>query len=78
MFTSAEIEALRAKYRAERDRRIRPNGGGQYRQTAGEFGYYAKGSPLPGNYAFGPGPIAFHDLLRTWRADSMEQVLWNG
>ncbi|MDF3146621.1 MULTISPECIES: NAD(P)/FAD-dependent oxidoreductase [unclassified Streptomyces] len=31
-------EALRAKYRAERDRRIRPDGGAQYRHLAGEFG----------------------------------------
>jgi cation diffusion facilitator CzcD-associated flavoprotein CzcO len=40
--TTFEIEDLRARYRAERDRRIRPGGGGQYRQTTGEFGYYAK------------------------------------
>ncbi|WP_433796040.1 flavin-containing monooxygenase [Actinoplanes sp. CA-252034] len=40
--TPHEIETLRAKYRAERDRRIRPDGGGQYRPATGEFGYYAK------------------------------------
>jgi cation diffusion facilitator CzcD-associated flavoprotein CzcO len=44
-FTPAELgfdpEALRAKYRAERDRRRRPDGAAQYRKTAGEFGYYA-------------------------------------
>ncbi|MGW6740822.1 flavin-containing monooxygenase [Streptomyces sp. NPDC055025] len=34
-------EALRARYRAERDRRIRPEGTGQYQRTAGRFGYYA-------------------------------------
>ncbi|MFD7896670.1 flavin-containing monooxygenase [Streptomyces sp. NPDC059743] len=34
-------EALRARYRAERDRRIRPEGSGQYQRTAGQFGYYA-------------------------------------
>ncbi|MGP4049864.1 flavin-containing monooxygenase [Streptomyces sp. 2A115] len=34
-------DALRAKYRAERDRRIRPDGGAQYQRIAGEFGYYA-------------------------------------
>jgi cation diffusion facilitator CzcD-associated flavoprotein CzcO len=34
-------EALREKYRAERDRRIRPDGAAQYRRAAGEFGYYA-------------------------------------
>ncbi|MFD9293233.1 flavin-containing monooxygenase [Streptomyces sp. NPDC060030] len=33
-------EELRRKYRAERDRRIRPDGSAQYRRTAGEFGYY--------------------------------------
>lgn len=37
-----DIGALRAKYRAERDRRVRPDGLGQYRTAAGEFGYYAK------------------------------------
>lgn len=34
-------EALRARYRAERERRIRPDGSRQYRRIAGEFGYYA-------------------------------------
>ena len=40
-------EALRAKYRRERDRRIRSDGTGQYRRTAGEFGYYAKDPYTP-------------------------------
>ncbi|MEU8660498.1 flavin-containing monooxygenase [Actinoplanes philippinensis] len=42
-------------------------------------GYYNnEGDPLPMSFSFGPGPIAFHELLRTWRTDgSMEQVLWN-
>jgi cation diffusion facilitator CzcD-associated flavoprotein CzcO len=44
-FTPGELgfdpEALRRKYRAERDRRIRPDGAAQYRRVAGEFGYYA-------------------------------------
>ena len=44
-FTPDELgfdpEALRRKYRAERDRRIRPDGAAQYRRAAGEFGYYA-------------------------------------
>ncbi|KPC79728.1 flavin-containing monooxygenase [Streptomyces sp. NRRL S-4] len=35
-----DLEELRLKYRAERDRRIRPDGSAQYRRTAGEFGYY--------------------------------------
>jgi cation diffusion facilitator CzcD-associated flavoprotein CzcO len=34
-------DALRAKYRAERDRRIRTDGNAQYRRASGEFGYYA-------------------------------------
>ncbi|MFC7329107.1 flavin-containing monooxygenase [Marinactinospora rubrisoli] len=33
-------EELRARYRAERDRRIRPDGNRQYRSVAGEFGSY--------------------------------------
>ncbi|MFB8030990.1 MULTISPECIES: flavin-containing monooxygenase [unclassified Streptomyces] len=36
-----DAEALRLKYRQERDRRIRPDGSAQYRRAAGEFGYYA-------------------------------------
>ncbi|GAA2212067.1 NAD(P)/FAD-dependent oxidoreductase [Nonomuraea monospora] len=34
-------DALRARYRHERDRRLRPDGNAQYRGTRGEFGYYA-------------------------------------
>ncbi|MFD5133307.1 flavin-containing monooxygenase [Streptomyces olindensis] len=33
-------DALRARYRAERDRRIRPDGNRQYRRTTGEFGHF--------------------------------------
>ncbi|PUB29811.1 cation diffusion facilitator CzcD-associated flavoprotein CzcO [Promicromonospora sp. AC04] len=36
-----DVDALRAKYAAERDRRIRPDGAAQYRRAAGSFGYYA-------------------------------------
>ncbi|MDO0938869.1 NAD(P)/FAD-dependent oxidoreductase [Streptomyces sp. DG2A-72] len=46
-----DLESLRARYRAERNRRIRPDGGGQYQRLAGEFGYYADdpyADPLPG------------------------------
>ncbi|WP_306209124.1 flavin-containing monooxygenase [Actinoplanes sp. RD1] len=38
---SFDPQALRAKYRQERDRRIRPDGAAQYRGARGEFGYYA-------------------------------------
>lgn len=40
-------DALRAKYRKERDRRIRPDGLAQYVRAAGEFGYYAKDPYTP-------------------------------
>jgi hypothetical protein len=33
-----DVGALRAKYRAERDRRIRPDGNAQYHRAGGEFG----------------------------------------
>lgn len=36
-----DLDLLRAKYAAERDRRIRPDGATQYRRAAGAFGYYA-------------------------------------
>ncbi|GAB3440412.1 flavin-containing monooxygenase [Actinophytocola sediminis] len=35
-------DTLRARYRAERDRRIRPDGSAQYRPADGDFGYYAE------------------------------------
>lgn len=38
---SDDLDAVRARYRAERDRRIRPEGNAQYRAADGEFGYYA-------------------------------------
>ncbi|CAL9370211.1 Baeyer-Villiger monooxygenase [Nocardiopsis dassonvillei] len=36
-----DLEALRARYARERDRRLRPDGAVRYRPAAGEFGYYA-------------------------------------
>jgi cation diffusion facilitator CzcD-associated flavoprotein CzcO len=39
--SSFDMDALRARYRAERERRIRPEGSGQYQRAEGEFGYYA-------------------------------------
>ncbi|ROS29880.1 cation diffusion facilitator CzcD-associated flavoprotein CzcO [Rathayibacter sp. PhB127] len=36
------LEAARERYRAERDRRARPDAASQYRRAAGKFGYYAK------------------------------------
>lgn len=37
-----EVRALREKYRAERERRVRPDGARQYQGARGSFGYYAK------------------------------------
>jgi cation diffusion facilitator CzcD-associated flavoprotein CzcO len=42
-----DLDALRARYARERDRRIRPDGAAQYRSAAGEFGYYAKDPYTP-------------------------------
>ncbi|MEW2071760.1 NAD(P)/FAD-dependent oxidoreductase [Streptomyces sp. NPDC007346] len=39
--SSEGLEALRRRYRRERERRVRPDGAGQYRSTDAEFGYYA-------------------------------------
>ncbi|NJQ04861.1 flavin-containing monooxygenase [Streptomyces lonarensis] len=36
-----ELAALRRRYRLERERRVRPDGVGQYRTADAEFGYYA-------------------------------------
>ncbi|GIE36905.1 monooxygenase [Actinoplanes italicus] len=43
----ADLDALRERYKVERDRRIRPDGATQYRRAAGEFGYYAKDPYTP-------------------------------
>ncbi|KAA1026509.1 NAD(P)/FAD-dependent oxidoreductase [Pseudonocardia sp. EV170527-09] len=39
--TAADLDRLRERYRAERDRRLRPDGVAQYRSSTGEFGFYA-------------------------------------
>ncbi|MFD7135470.1 flavin-containing monooxygenase [Streptomyces sp. NPDC059894] len=36
-----ELAVLKERYRQERERRVRPDGAGQYRATEAEFGYYA-------------------------------------
>ncbi|XVV15447.1 flavin-containing monooxygenase [Actinoplanes sp. CA-131856] len=40
-------------------------------------GYYnGEGKPRPVNNSFGPGPVVFHDLLRSWRASGgMDEVM---
>ncbi|MGW7073519.1 flavin-containing monooxygenase [Streptomyces sp. NPDC054855] len=39
--TPQEMDALRERYRVERERRVRPEGTGQYRSAEAEFGYFA-------------------------------------
>ncbi|MET8502339.1 flavin-containing monooxygenase [Streptomyces microflavus] len=39
--TPHELAVLRQRYRLERERRVRPDGMAQYRDTEAEFGYYA-------------------------------------
>ncbi|TWF95364.1 flavin-containing monooxygenase [Saccharopolyspora dendranthemae] len=41
-FSDTEVAALRERYSAERERRVRPDGSAQYRRAEGEFGYYAQ------------------------------------
>ncbi|TDC91495.1 NAD(P)/FAD-dependent oxidoreductase [Saccharopolyspora aridisoli] len=41
-FSDAEVDALRQRYRAERERRVRPDGSAQYARAGGSFGYYAE------------------------------------
>ncbi|MFD9811747.1 flavin-containing monooxygenase [Streptomyces sp. NPDC059080] len=50
----AGLEALRARYRAERDRRVRPEGRGQYQQVTGEFGYYDEDPYTDGEFTREP------------------------
>ncbi|ROP58517.1 NAD(P)/FAD-dependent oxidoreductase [Curtobacterium sp. ZW137] len=42
-----DVDAVRARYRQERDRRVRPDGATQYRRATGSFGYYAKDPYTP-------------------------------
>ncbi|MGW0584036.1 flavin-containing monooxygenase, partial [Streptomyces sp. NPDC002920] len=59
-------EALREKYRIERDRRVRPDGRSQYRHTAGEFG------------SFDTDPHADPDFSRAPLRDRVEVVVIGG
>ncbi|MFI6542529.1 flavin-containing monooxygenase [Streptomyces prunicolor] len=59
-------ETLRAKYRAERDRRIRPDGSAQSRGATGEFGYYDD------------DPYAATDLTREPLDDRVEVAIVGG
>ncbi|MEU0838771.1 NAD(P)/FAD-dependent oxidoreductase [Streptomyces sp. NPDC005962] len=59
-------EVLRTRYRAERERRIRPDGSAQYRGTGGEFGYYAD------------DPHADPEFTREPLHDSVEAVIVGG
>ncbi|GAA3159834.1 MULTISPECIES: flavin-containing monooxygenase [Streptomyces] len=60
------LEALRARYRAERDRRVRPEGRRQYQQVTGRFGYYDE------------DPYADGEFTREPLADRVEVVILGG
>ncbi|GAB2805255.1 flavin-containing monooxygenase [Streptomyces daliensis] len=49
-----DLDALRARYRAERDRRIRPDGSRQYQRVTGEFGYYDEDPYADGGFTREP------------------------
>ncbi|RZT85836.1 cation diffusion facilitator CzcD-associated flavoprotein CzcO [Pseudonocardia sediminis] len=55
--TAADMDRLRERYRAERDRRIRTDGTAQYQAMTGEFGYYADD---PWSDVAGREPVADH------------------
>ncbi|SDS62511.1 flavin-containing monooxygenase [Actinoplanes derwentensis] len=39
-------------------------------------GYYnGEGNPRQVSFSFGPGPVVFHELLRNWRADNIDEIL---
>ncbi|MFE0802774.1 flavin-containing monooxygenase [Streptomyces sp. NPDC058812] len=59
-------EALRAKYRAERDRRVRPDGNSQYRRTTGAFD------------SFDTDPHADPEYTRPPLADRVEALVIGG
>ncbi|HEY3710985.1 MAG TPA: NAD(P)/FAD-dependent oxidoreductase [Amycolatopsis sp.] len=59
-------DALRAKYRAERDRRLRPDGSAQYQRAEGDFGYYAE------------DPYATSDFAREPLRDQVDAVVVGG
>ncbi|MFF7594474.1 flavin-containing monooxygenase [Streptomyces mirabilis] len=59
-------EALRARYRAERDRRVRPDGNAQYQGAGGEFGYYTE------------DPYADPEFTREPLHDQVEAVIVGG
>ena len=59
-------DALRARYRAERDRRIRPDGTGQYRRVTGELETYAQ------------DPYADHESTREPLYDRVEVAVIGG
>ncbi|MFE6621377.1 flavin-containing monooxygenase [Streptomyces sp. NPDC057740] len=61
-----DLEALRAKYRAERERRIRPDGSAQYQQPVGEF------------EAFDQDPHADPEFTREPLRDRVEVVVVGG
>jgi cyclohexanone monooxygenase len=60
--TEIDAEALRAKYRAERDKRLRPDGSDQYIEPVGKFAHYLEDpyvAPVPREPLFDEVTVAF-------------------
>ena len=57
---SFDPDAMRERYRIEREKRLRSDGLEQYIQVSGQFAKYL-GDP------YAAGPIAFFKLLADWR-----------
>ncbi len=58
-----DVDALRAKYRAERDKRVRPDGNAQYVEIAGRFAHFDR------------DPYAPADTSRPARTDHVDVVI---
>ena len=63
---SIDVDALRAKYRAERDKRLRPDANAQYVEMAGAFAH------------FDQDPFAPADTSRLARTDHVDAVIVGG
>lgn len=57
-----DVEALRAKYDAERDRRIRPDGKRQYSGVSGAFASYGDDPNVAGNFQRDP-IVAYNEVV---------------
>jgi hypothetical protein len=59
-------EALRARYRAERDKRLRADGNDQYVEVKGAFNEGKPGERAGQNGFYGGGSVEFFRILQEW------------